>query len=99
MLTTVQRNYGKLYQNFSDQMSYFIDNIVEFESRSGRVAQHNVIKFGSDIVAGRWVSSGTPVSSTNKTDRHVIAEILLKVALKNIATNHNPIYLLLINTC
>ena len=25
---------------------------------------------------------GTPVSSTNKTDRHDITEILLKVALK-----------------
>jgi hypothetical protein len=25
---------------------------------------------------------GTPVSSTNKTDRHNIAEILLKVALR-----------------
>jgi hypothetical protein len=31
--------------------------------------------------AGRWFSLGTPVSSTNKTDRHNIAEILLKVAL------------------
>jgi hypothetical protein len=27
---------------------------------------------------------GTPVSSTNKTDRHDIAEILLKVALNTI---------------
>jgi hypothetical protein len=31
-----------------------------------------------------WFSSGTPVSSTNKTDRHDIAEILLKVALNTI---------------
>ena len=31
--------------------------------------------------AGRWFSPGTPVSSTNKTDRHYIAEMLLKVAL------------------
>ena len=30
---------------------------------------------------GQWFSSGTPVSSTTKTDRHDIAEILLKVAL------------------
>jgi hypothetical protein len=29
--------------------------------------------------------AGTPVSSTNKTDRHNIAEILLKVALNTIA--------------
>ena len=33
---------------------------------------------------GRWFSPGTPVSSTNKTDHHDIAEILLKVALNTI---------------
>jgi hypothetical protein len=34
------------------------------------------------LAAGRWISPGTPVSSTNKTDCHDITEILLKVALK-----------------
>jgi hypothetical protein len=34
-------------------------------------------------------SPGTPVSSTNKTDRHDIKEILLKVALN---TTNKPIY-------
>jgi hypothetical protein len=29
---------------------------------------------------GRWFSPGTPASSTTKTGRHDIAEILLKVA-------------------
>jgi hypothetical protein len=38
------------------------------------------------LVAGRWFSPGTPVSSTNKTDRHDITEILLKVALNTIKT-------------
>jgi hypothetical protein len=33
------------------------------------------------LYIGRWFSPDTPVSSTNKTDRHDIAEILLKVAL------------------
>jgi hypothetical protein len=33
------------------------------------------------LAVGRWIS---PVSSTNKTDRHDIAEILLKVALSTI---------------
>jgi hypothetical protein len=33
------------------------------------------------LTAGRWFSPGTPFSSTNKTDRHDIAEILLKRAL------------------
>ena len=32
----------------------------------------------------RWFSPGTPISSTNKTDCHNIAEILLKVALNTI---------------
>ena len=31
-----------------------------------------------------WFSQGHPVSSTNKTDRHDITEILLKVALSTI---------------
>jgi hypothetical protein len=33
---------------------------------------------------GRWFSPGTPASSTTKTGRHDIAEILLKVALNTI---------------
>ena len=33
---------------------------------------------------GPWFSPGPPVSSTNKTDRHDITEILLKVALNTI---------------
>jgi hypothetical protein len=37
-------------------------------------------------VPGQWFSQGTPVFSTNKTDRHDIhvIEILLKVALNTI---------------
>jgi hypothetical protein len=33
------------------------------------------------LAHGRWFSSGTPASSTTKTGRIDIAEILLKVAL------------------
>jgi hypothetical protein len=33
------------------------------------------------LATGLWFSPSTPVSSTNKTDRHNITEILLKVAL------------------
>ena len=35
------------------------------------------------LAHGRWFSPGTPASSTTKTSRHDIAEILLKVALKH----------------
>jgi hypothetical protein len=34
------------------------------------------------LAHGRWFSPGIPASSTSKTGRHDIAEILLKVALK-----------------
>jgi hypothetical protein len=33
------------------------------------------------LAHGRWFSLGIPASSTTKTGRHDIAEILLKVAL------------------
>jgi len=33
------------------------------------------------LAHGRWFSPGTPTSSSTKTGRHDIAEILLKVAL------------------
>jgi hypothetical protein len=36
------------------------------------------------VTADSWFSPGTPVSSTNKTDRPDITEILLKVALNTI---------------
>jgi hypothetical protein len=35
------------------------------------------------LVHGRWFSLGTPASSSTKTGRHDIAEILLKVKLNN----------------
>jgi hypothetical protein len=40
------------------------------------------------LAAGRWFFPGTPVSSTNKTDRHEITEILLKVALNTITITY-----------
>jgi hypothetical protein len=38
-------------------------------------------KISQLLVHGRWLYPGTPASSTTKTGRHDIAEILLKVAL------------------
>jgi len=37
-------------------------------------------------VVGQWVYPGTPVSTTNKTDRHDVVEIFLKVALNTITS-------------
>ena len=36
------------------------------------------------LPTGQWFSPSTPVSSTNKTDRHDITELLLKEALNTI---------------
>ena len=43
------------------------------------------------LAHGRWFSLGTPASSSTKTGRHGIAEILLKVALntQNKTKNQN----------
>ena len=58
----------------------------EFESRSGEVysIQHYVIKFVSDVrqIIGFLLTE--PVSSINKTDRHDITELVLKVAFNDI---------------
>jgi hypothetical protein len=42
------------------------------------------------LAHGRWFSPGTPASSTTKTGRHDIDEILLKVALST--KNHIKLY-------
>jgi hypothetical protein len=42
------------------------------------------------LAAGSWFSSGTPVSSSNKSDIHDITETLMKVAFKT--HNLNPYF-------
>ena len=44
-------------------------------------SQPQMIKDYQLLEHGRWFSPDTPASSTTKTGRHDIAEILLKVAL------------------
>jgi len=42
------------------------------------------------LATGRWFSPGTLISSTNKTNWHDIAEILLKVVLNSITLTITP---------
>jgi hypothetical protein len=51
--------------------------------------QLQVIKVYKLLAHGQWFSPGTPASSTTKTGRHDIAEILLKVALNTINQSIN----------
>jgi hypothetical protein len=55
--------------------------------------QNYVIKFVTDLrqIGGFLRIPDTPVFSTNKTDSHDIAEILLKVALNTIKQTTNNI--------
>ena len=52
--------------------------------------QPQVIKFTSCLPNCRWFSPGTPASSTTKTGRHDIVEILLKVALSKKKSKIKP---------
>jgi hypothetical protein len=54
---------------------------VQFHYLYLAAASDNVYQL---LVHRRWFSPGTPASSTTKTGRHDIAEILLKVALDTI---------------
>ena len=61
-------------------------NIVSSNPVHGDVysIQHYVIKVCQGLAAGRWFSPGNWISSTNKTIRHDITEILLKVVLNTL---------------
>jgi hypothetical protein len=63
---------------------------VNFNPAHGNVylIQHYVIKFVCNLRQVDGVSMGTLVSSTNKTDRHDIPEILLKVVLNTISLSN-----------
>jgi hypothetical protein len=53
--------------------------------------QHLCNKVYQELVAGRWFSLVTPVSSTNKTDRHDITEIVFEVALDTINQTYQQV--------
>ena len=59
-------------------------------SRSGEMysIQQFMVK-GQWLAAGRCFFPGTPVSSTNETERHEITEIFLKVALNTSTLTRN----------
>ena len=61
--------------------------VVKYEPRSWRGILDTTLsdKFCQWLATGWWFSPGMPVSSTNKTDRHDLTEILLKVALNTVA--------------
>jgi hypothetical protein len=59
-----------------------VPGFVNYKKRCTRLAAASD-KVYQLLAHGRWFSPGTPASSSTKTDRHHIAEILLKVASKH----------------
>ena len=70
---------------------FFAHTVVSSNPADGEVysIQLYAIKFVSDF---RQVGGFLRVSSTNKTDRHDITEILLKVALSTTTLTPNPFF-------
>jgi hypothetical protein len=66
----------------------FAPSFVNYKKGCTRLAatSDKVYQF---LAQGRWFSPSTPASSTTKTGRNDIAEILLKVALNNNNSNSN----------
>jgi trehalose/maltose hydrolase-like predicted phosphorylase len=57
-----------------------VPGFVYYKQRCTRLAAASD-KVYQLLVNGRWISLGTPASSTTKTGRHDVAEILLKMVL------------------
>jgi len=71
----------------------FAPSFVDYRKRCTRLAAASA-KVYQLLAQGRLFSPSTPASSTTKTGRHDIAEILLKVALKHKKINQsiNPMW-------
>jgi hypothetical protein len=66
----------------------FAPGFVNYKKRCTRLSAASD-KVYQLLAHGRWLFPGTPASSTNKTGRHDIAEILLKVELITINQSIN----------
>jgi hypothetical protein len=66
----------------------FAPGFVNYKKRCTRLttASDKVYQL---LAHGQWFYPGTPASSTSKTGRHDIAEIMLKVALSTINQSIN----------
>jgi hypothetical protein len=60
-------------ENLKSSNTNLTENLTRFVAASDKAYQL--------LAHGWWFSPGTPASSTTKTGRHDIAEILLKVAI------------------
>jgi hypothetical protein len=89
-------DYLTTHTSLSPVRRGFAPSFVNYKKRCTRLAAASD-KAYQLLAHGRWFSPVTPTSSTTKTDRHDIADILLKVAL-NTKIKSNQRRLLLVKT-
>ena len=82
--------YCYLHNNFITKFGLPLTLWVRNPLRRGVLDTISCDKVCQWLAAGRWFSPGTPLSSNNKTDRHDITEIMLKVALNTITLTLLP---------
>jgi len=75
-------DYLTIHTSISPIRRGFAPGFVDYNKGCTRLAAASD-KVYQLLAHGRWFSPGTSSSSTTKTGRHDIAEILLKVALKH----------------
>ena len=79
-------NYLTAHTSLSPIRRGFAPGFVNYKKGCTRLAAASD-KVNQLLADGRWFSPGTPASSSTKTGRHYIAEILLKVALNTKKSN------------
>jgi hypothetical protein len=63
-------------------MAWVCNQLCKLQKRVHLICSHKTSDKVYQLLGhGRWFSPGNPASSTTKTGRHDVAEILLKVAL------------------
>ena len=82
---TTPTNLSPIWRGFAPGFVNYKKGYTRLAAASDKVYQL--------LAHGRWFSPGTPASSTTKTGRHDIAEILLKVELNT--KNHHQIILMI----
>jgi hypothetical protein len=75
-------DYLTTHTSLSTILRGFAPGFVNYKKGCTRLAAATSDKVYQLLADGRWFSPFTPVSSTTKADRHDIAEILLKLAIK-----------------
>jgi hypothetical protein len=90
------RNNAKGFEMFLDKLGqmkdvYIVSNEKLIPLRRSVLDTTLCDKVCQWLAGCRWFSPDTPVSSTNKADRHAIAEILLNVSLSTI--NQKPTFM------